>query len=260
MIRRFGKYALLPLAALLALSAFCAEEPSAQEFLERARTPRAASTYGKFYGSLQHRRRGQEPEEMRIYFGVIITPRETIGRILVNRADERILVNRTEAYVIRQTRDPGREGTSVGRDPKDGRILDDVGLRASDLTMSFLHYKLVKELDSSTLSAVVSCRVLLLESPDDNPGGKEYVKVYLEKDHAFPLKAEFFRQPDDKRPFRLMEVNGFTKKNDLYYARTILIEGPGWRTKVEFEQKAVVIGIFDESIPRAGVLFPDALR
>ena len=124
-------------------------------------------------------------------------------------------------------------------------ILDRVGLRASDLTMSFLHYALVRELPETTLSAVVACRVLLLKSPD----GKEHVKVYLEKEHAFPLKAEFFHSPDDKKPFRLMEANGFTKKNDLYYAKTLLIEGPGWRTKVEFFPDFVELGMYDKNNP-----------
>ena len=228
MIFRFGKYAFLFLIAVLSLSAFCAE-PTAEEFLQRARNPNSVSTYGKFYGVLQHRRRGREPQEMPLFFGVIITPRDTVGRILVNRS---------EAYMIRQTRDAGRDGTSVSREPQNAVILDYVGL------------------DGTTLSAVVSCRVLLLESPDDNPGGKEYVKVYLEKEHAFPLKAEFFRKPDDKKPFRLMEANGFTKKNDLYYARSILVEGPGWRTKVEFDPKSVALGIFDNTIPKAGIFFP----
>ena len=246
MIFRFGKYAFLFLIAALSLTAFCAE-PTAAEFLRRARNPNTVSTYGKFYGVLQHRRRGREPLEMPLFFGVIITPRDTVGRILVNRS---------ETYMIRQTRDAGRDGISVSREPQDAKILDEVGLRVSDLTMSFLNYKLVKELDGTTLSAVVSCRVLLLESPDDTPGGKEYVKVYLEKEHAFPVKAEFFRKPDDKQPFRLMEANGFTKKNDLYYVRTILVEGPGWRTKVEFEPKLAALGMFDNTIPRAGIFLP----
>ena len=236
MIFRLEKYMLLALVAVTAWSAVCAEQPSAQMLLQRARDPKSASTYGKFYGSLQHRRRGQEPEEIPLYFGVIIGPKSSLGQIVVD--------NR-EAYTIRQTRDPGQEGTSVIYDRKTCVTLNRVGLRASDLTMSFLHYELVRELPETTLSAVVSCRVLLLKSPD----GKEYVKVYLEKEHAFPLKAEFFNSPEDKKPFRLMEANGFTKKNDLYYAKTLLIEGPGWRTKVEFFPDFVELGMYDKNNP-----------
>ena len=163
------KYVLCLFAASVALSfAVGGEKISAAEFLRRARDPKSASTYGRFYGTLQHRRRGQEPQEMAIYFGIIIKPRETIGRILV---DSR------ESYIIRQAREAGRDGTSVIRDPANAEILDWVGMRVSDLTMSFLYYKVVKELEETTLSTVVSCRVLLLEAPDDTPGGKEFVKV-----------------------------------------------------------------------------------
>ena len=250
----FKKYILLSFAAILTLSGFAAAEPTAQEFLERARNPKSASTYGMFGGTLQHRRRGEEPMEMPVFFGVVIENDETIGRVVV------VVADRKESYTIHQIRKAGREGTSVVSDPRNSEILNRVGLRISDLTMSFLHYKLVKELDGARLSAIVSCRVLLLESPDDQPGGKEYVRVYLEKERAFPLKAEFLRTPGDKKPFRLVEANGFTKKNDLYYARTILVEGPGWRTKVEFEPKTAAVGLYDRTIPKKNILYPELMK
>ena len=240
MMHIFRKWFFLPIFAVTALSAFCAETPSAQELLRRARDPKSASTYGRFFGTLQHRRRGQETLEMPLYFGVIIQPERTIGQILVNYR---------ESYMISQNRLAGREGTSVIYDHATCKTLNLVGLRASDLTMSFLHYKLVKELDGAMLNAVVSCRVLLLESPDDNPGGKEYVRVFLEKENAFPLRAEFLKRPDEQKPFRMIEANGFTKKNDLYYARTITVQGPGWRTKVEFEPSQATLGMFDKNNP-----------
>ena len=243
----FGKYAFLSLVAIMTLSAFGAEPPTAQELLDRARNSKRVSTYAKLHGILQHRRRGEEPQEIPIYFGVVIEPHETNAVIW--------LKDRNEIYTIRQT-SAGRDGTSVESYPQNAGTLNYVGLRVSDLAMSFLHYKLVEELDGATLSAVVSCRVLLLESPDDQPGGKEFVKVYLEKDHAFPLKAEFFKNRDDKKPFRLMEANGFTKKNDLYYAKTILVEAPGLRTKVEFDPRLAEIGLYDKQV----VKFRDVMK
>ena len=123
-------------------------------------------------------------------------------------------------------------------------LLDKVGVRASDLTMGFLYYDLDKELPPATLSAVVGCRVLLLKSPD----GGEQVKVYLEKEHAFPLKAEFFR-PGETRPYRTLETSGFTEKNGLYYARSLRIEGPGWRTRIEFDPEKAQLGPYDKQTP-----------
>ena len=253
MIFRFGKYALLSfVTAILGLSAFC-EEP-AQALLERARNPKGASTYGMFQGTLQHRKRGEETKEMPIFFGIVIQPAVTDGRIL--------LPYRNESYTIHQIREAGASDTKVESDPETAETLSNLGVRVSDLTMSFLHYKLVATAGDTTLSGVVSCRVLWLESPDYRPEDKnlpqkEFVKVYIEKEHAFPLKAEFFRTMNDKKPFRLMEANGFTKKNDLYYARTILVEGPGWRTKVEFEPKLAVLGLYNGSIPSVKYLYPE---
>ena len=245
---KLKKYVLLSLFILATLTAFGAEQPSAQAFLERARNPKSASTYGMFVGVLQHRRRGSEPQEMPIYFGIVIENDMTMGRVLVDGR---------ESYTIRQVKKDGQEGTGFDRDPRDSAILDQMGLRVSDLTMSFLHYKLVRELDGTILSTVAPCRVLLLESPDNQPGGKEFVKVYLEKEHAFPLRAEFFRSTDDKKPFRMMEANGFTKKNDLYYAKTIVIEGPGWRTKVDFDSNTAAVGLYNRSIPPGNILYPE---
>lgn len=236
---RLKKYIFLSLFAALALSAFGADPLPAQEFLNKARNPQTASTYAKLFGTLQHRRRGQETLEMPIYFGLIIQPESTVGQIVVDNREE---------YMIRQNRLAGRDGISLIYNSKS--ILDRDGLRVSDLTMSFLYYDLVKELGGATLNAVVSCRVLLLESPPDKDGRKEYARVYLEKENAYPLRVEFLKNPDDKKPFRMMEANGFTKKkDDLYYPRTITVQGPGWRTKVEFDTEKAVLGKYDRNNP-----------
>ena len=226
-------FCVLLLAAWLARLAPAAEM-SASEFLDRARNPNGAATYGMLDGTLQHRRRGEDALTLPIYFGVIIMPERTIGQLLVD--------NR-ESYLLGQSRDARHDGTSVVHSP-DCVLLDRVGVRASDLTMGFLYCDLEKELPEATLSAVVRCRVLLLRSPD----GKESIKVFLEKEHAFPLKAEFFHDGEDA-PFRTLETGGFTEKNGLYYARTLRLEGPGWRTRIEFDPARVQMGFYDKNSP-----------
>ena len=224
---------------LVLLSSVCggaepAPTPDAAAFLERARTPNNASTYAMLEGLLQHRRRDGEMLTVPLYFGVIITPERTFGQILVDGR---------ESYILGQSRDARQDGTSVIHSP-DCVLLDKVGVRASDLTMSFLYYDLVQELPETTLSAVVRCRVLVLKSAD----GKELVKVYLEKEHAFPLKAEFLR-PGADEPFRSVETGGFTEKNGLYYAGNLRIEGPGWRTRIEFDRDKAQLGFLDKNSP-----------
>ena len=211
-----------------------APAPDAAAFLSRARTPNNASTYAMLDGTLQHRRRDGEMLTVPLYFGVIITPERTFGQILVDGR---------ESYILGQSRDARQDGTSVIHSP-DCVLLDKVGVRASDLTMSFLYYDLVRELPETTLSAVVRCRVLLLKSAD----GKELIKVYVEKEHAFPIKAEFFR-PEAKDPFRTVETGGFTEKNGLYYAGNLRIEGPGWRTRIEFDRDKAQLGFLDKNSP-----------
>ena len=208
--------------------------PDAAAFLTRARNPNQASTYAMLDGTLQHRRRNGEMLSVPLYFGLIITPERTFGQILVDGR---------ESYILGQSRDARQEGTSVMHSP-DCVLLDKVGVRASDLTMSFLYYDLVRELPETTLSAIVRCRVLLLKSAD----GNELVKVYLEKEHAFPIKAEFFR-PGADEPFRSVETGGFTEKNGLYYAGNLRIEGPGWRTRIEFDRGKAQLGFLDKNSP-----------
>ena len=232
-------FKLLVSALMLAVAAVCsasdpAKTPDAAAFLERARTPNGVSTYAMLDGTLQHRRRGGEMLTVPLYFGAVITPERTFGQILVD--------NR-ESYILGQSRDARRDGTSVIHSP-DCVLLDKVGVRASDLTMSFLYGDLVKELPETTLSAVVRCRVLLLKSAD----GKELVKVYLEKEHAFPLKAEFLR-PGEDEPFRSVETGGFTEKNGLYYAGNLRIEGPGWRTRIDFDRDKAQVGFLNREAP-----------
>ena len=229
---RIAKYLLG--AALFSTAALMAAELPAPAFLERARNPNGQATYGMLEGTLQHRRRGGEAQTMPLYFGVVIMPERTIGQLLVD--------NR-ESYILGQSRDARHDGTSVVHDP-DCVLLDQVGVRASDLTMGFLYYDLDRELPGATLSAVVRCRLLLLRSPD----GKELVKVYLEREHAFPLKAEFFR-PGAEQPFRTLETSGFTEKNGLFYARSLRIEGPGWRTRIEFDPDKAQLGPYDKNAP-----------
>ncbi len=206
----------------------------AAEFLSRARSPHGQATYAMLDGVLQHRRRGGDAISVPLYFGVIIQPERTTGQLLVNRE---------ENYLLGQSREARHDGTSVVRSGT-GNLLDQVGVRASDLTMSFLYYDLDKELPEETLSAVVRCRVLQLKSPD----GQELVRVFLEKDRAFPLKAEFFR-PGEEKPFRTLETSGFTSKNELYYARSLRIEGPGWRTRIEFDPARADLGWYNAEHP-----------
>ena len=209
-------------------------EPSKEEFMRLARRKNQFPTYAKLYGVLQHRRRGKAVLNMPVYFGVILHPDRTIGQLVLDNS---------EGYMLGQAVNSGvTTVTPMNRGKSDK--LGYVGVRASDLTLSFLFCKPVKEFANENIGGVVPCRMILL----DDPTNKEQIKVWLSKDHCFPLQAEFYRN-GEKEPYRILEASGFTRKNDLYYVRKLRIEGPGWRTRIDFDAERADIGKVDMSAP-----------
>ena len=101
-----------------------------------------------------------------------------------------------------------------------------------------------KEFESESLRNLVHCRVFLL----DDQHNKEKIKVWISSEHAFPLKAEFYRYGEDKR-FRELEAGALTKKNELYYVRRLRIEGPGWVTKIDFDGNRADINVLPNPAP-----------
>ena len=127
--------------------------------------------------------------------------------------------------------------------------LGDFGIRATDLTLSFLFCKPEKEFEPETVSGVVPCRVLLLDDSEN----REKIKVWISTEHCFPLQAEFYKYGENK-PYRLLEASGFTQKNQLYYVKRIRVEGPGWRTRVEFS--SADLAVFDNPMQVPQVIVP----
>ena len=208
------------------------QKESSEVFLNNVRNFRSTGTYSKLDGTIQHRRRGGSVENTPLYFGIIIQADRFTGQLLIGNKD---------SLLISQSRKTGVSAVTVLAGTTG--VLDRVGLKATDLTLGFLHGKFLKELPEQYLS-LAPCRVFLLESPDK----KEEVKIWISSDHYFPLKAEFFRK-GEKSSYRTLECNGFTKRNELYYARYINVEGPGWRTRVAFDPDKAELGIFDVKSP-----------
>ncbi|MBE6362324.1 MAG: hypothetical protein E7054_01585 [Lentisphaerae bacterium] len=210
------------------------KELSMQEFMVLARRKNQFATYAKLNGVLQHRRRGQGVVSMPVYFGVILHPDRTVGQLVLDRSEGYMLGQAVNSGLTSVTPMPGKKSDKLGY----------VGLRASDLTLSFLFCKPEKEFASENVGGVVPCRVILL----DDPKHKEKIKVWIAREHCFPLQAEFFRY-GEKESYRVLEASGFTKKNELYYVRKLRIEGPGWRTKIDFDADSAEIGKVDFSAP-----------
>ena len=205
---------------------------STVEFVNKVRAMRG-STYAVLNGSLQHRRSGKPAQSMPIYVGLIIQPERTTGQIIIDAV---------EGYLIGQGR--SSKASSVVPMQKSTAHMDNSGVRASDLTLSFLFDEVSNELEESTVSGFVPCRVICFF----NEKSKETAKVYISKQHYFPLKVEFFRQGENK-PWRTLETDGFAEKNGLYYASRIQVEGPGWRTRIRFDESRCEMGIYNAAKP-----------
>jgi hypothetical protein len=208
------------------------------EFISQARGSarrQDKATYAKLYGTLQHRRRGKDTETMPIYFGTIIHTDRTIGQLVLNGS---------EGYIISQAQRSGLTTVKPMGNSAEKNKLGYVGVRASDLMMSFLFCKVEKELESESLRGIIKCRVFQFDDPEN----KEKIKVWISSEHAFPLKAEFYRYGESKR-FRELEAGGVTKKNELYYVRHLRLEGPGWITKIDFDTDKAEINILPDPVP-----------
>ena len=229
------KYFLSLSVLMLTIAAFASEVIPKEEFVAKARRTNNVATYAKLYGVLQHRRRGKEPLTMPVYFGTIIHPNRTVGQLVLNRS---------EGYILSQAQGSGLTTVKPMGDSGKSDNLGYVGVRASDLVMSFLFCKVEKEFDSELLRNMVHCRVFLLDDPEN----KEKIKVWISSEHAFPLKAEFYRYGENKR-FRELEAGALTKKNDLYYVRRIRLEGPGWITRIDFDSDKAEVNLLGEQPP-----------
>ncbi len=228
-------FVILLLLSAVTGSAAAPETLPMAEFLAKARRNSPVATYAKLDGVLQHRRKGADTLTMPIYFGVIIHPDRTVGQLMLNG---------DEAYLLGQANGSGV--TSIARMPDSAKSdkLGYVGVRASDLVLSFLFLKPLKELEPETISGIVPCRVFLLDDPEN----KETVKVWIAREHAFPFRAEFTRY-DGNAPFRALEAEAFTEKNDLYYVRRLRLSGPGWSTKIDFDADSADVAPLQNSRP-----------
>ena len=198
------------------------------EFLQTLRSSgRGNGSYAKLQGKAVHLRGDDEPLETAIYFAVLLNPAKVMAQVIADNV---------EGYYVGQSGTNGRSGTTVVPMSKPGTRLANIGLRPSDLAMSFLYNEPLRELKPETVK-MIKCRVFLLKDPESG----EIVKIYASQAYFMTLKAEFFKSEADlaKPPFRTLEVTDFKQQNNLYYVSRLRLSGPGWRTIVEFDEAEV---------------------
>ncbi|OGV37533.1 MAG: hypothetical protein A2020_14185 [Lentisphaerae bacterium GWF2_45_14] len=207
---------------------------SSKSFLEKARNPVGKNYWVTMEGKAIHRRRDKDNSESPIYVALRMFPDRTAAQVIING---------NEGYLLGQKYEPGPESTSViAMEPKPAKSkLAEFGLRPQDLTMAFMFWDFDKELSSERIKGY-ECRVLKLNSPSKD----EYIHVYINSEYYFPLKVEWFRKSEDK-PYRTGEFGSFRKHGDFWLVSSLLIYGPGWKTRIDFDKTAADFS--DKSIP-----------
>lgn len=234
------RYFLFLLFFLSSFVLFSAEkEYSSLQFLEVVRHPPGRESWAAMNGIAYHLRKDTDVVEAPLYLGIRFTAERTMAQVVINN---------NEAYFVGQAYNAAKEAASVIPANKTGyakSMLADFGLRPQDLTMTFLFWDFQKEFPRVSVKGR-ECRVFLLEAQDK----KEIAKVYISAEYFFPLKVEWFAQDDRdlKKPYRTLEISSFKKENDFWIVSSLILYGPGWQTKIEFNQTSA--GFKAENMPK----------
>lgn len=219
-------FTVLLLLSLFSIYAGDDKKLSSEEFLKIASNPHGSNHWASMEGTAYHRRRGSDTVEAPIYIAIRFFPERTIAQVIVNN---------DEGYYVGQKYEKSSDATSVipmQKGDKQKNALAGLGLRPQDLTLTFMFWDMLKELPEESVKGR-NCRVFLLESPDK----KEKVKVYVSSEYYFPLKVEWFKagQKKGEPPYRAGEFLSFRKEGKFWMASSIRIDGPGWKTKIDFD-------------------------
>lgn len=211
------------------------DELSAEEFIQRVQSPPGRESWAAMDGTASHLRRGRAIEKKPVYLAIRFTPERTYAQLIFN--DE-------EGYFIGQKYSSGEESTTVipmNKKGYDNSGLADFGLRPQDLTMTFIFWKFLDELEKDSFKGR-SCRVFMLQSHRKN----EKAKIYISDEYYFPLKVQWFKNKNGKteKPYRTLEVSSFRKEDDFWVISKLIIFGPGWKSKIEFDD--IKTGYSDE--------------
>ena len=209
------------------------DEMAIDTFLAYMRQPPIELSWGIFEGTVSHKRDGKRQKKVSV---------ELRARFSSERVSAQLIFNDDQVYMIGQNFLDGLEGTTIHeqRAAQPGAVtLADRGIRPSDLTLSFLYWDFVEELDRERFGGRV-CRVVRLR----NPQVDETVKIWVSRKYIFPMAVEWFSGEREK-PYRRLEFKDLKKINDIYVIDRIAISNAGWRTIVQF--KKIQLAKFNDS-------------
>lgn len=235
-------------AFFLILTAVKAEELqpddlSAEEFLQYARRPFVDNAWGYFKGDVQYKSEDKYITES-VELSILFKPDYIRCQIVIDE-------DKANIYDIHQV----TYGAEVPEltiefpesDPE-GRFLDRLGIHSTDITFSFLFWKLREQQEETSVRGR-RCRVMKLAHPDED---KEAIVAFSAK-HFFPLKVEFMDESDELE--RTVEFTDFKKYKDFWYIKSLRITGDNWKTRLDFDE-AELAHIEDKPVPSELFLQP----
>ena len=221
-----SKFVVMVLFMINSIVVFAEADMDSSEFLKMVRMPPGRESWALMKGKAMHRRSGSKTTSAPISFGVKFSPERTLAQVVIDNS---------EGYYVGQAYQASKDSTSIipmkALEPGKKAILAEFGLRPEDLTMSFLYWGFVDELDTDSVKGQ-HCRVFLLK--DDKTS--EIVKVYLSSEFYFPLKVQWYGQAyvvDEE--LRTLEISSFDKKDNFWLIDSLQLFGEGWKTRVDFD-------------------------
>ncbi|HPN85143.1 MAG TPA: hypothetical protein PK821_07405 [Victivallales bacterium] len=205
--------------------------PEVISLLERARKSPGSESWAKLEGKINHRKKNSETIEHSIYVGIRFTPLMIFAQVLVDGKED---------YNITQNFSP-EAPTIIKKGPIESKIMEGIGIRPEELTLSFMYWEAEAFLGNENFKSG-SCAKIALRSPSAD----EKAVVFINREYAFPLKVEWFKDGHEK-PSRTMEVSSFKKENNYWFVDEIIVYGPGWKSKISFNETKA--GAADVGIP-----------
>jgi hypothetical protein len=219
----------------------------AKDFLSNLRSSYRVGTWVDMRGNIDHKRRlksgNYKSAQAKIKVSILYTKLQAVAMIKLAEKDLNSTDN--EIYKVGQPYS-GDPASIIASNLQDASMIGDFGISPGDFAMTFLFWDLAN-VDQNQIDSVkgLKCRILNLI----NPNTKGTVKIYASIDYLFPLKVEWFK-PEQTAPYRTMVIESFKLEDNLGAPNDFLITGPGWKTRVNFDN--VKLGYKNPKVDKTG--------
>ena len=102
-----------------------------------------------------------------------------------------------------------------------------MGLNITDISLSFMYWDLVKELEDKRIG-LLKCRVFLMRNPDD----VNFARVYISEKYFAPLRVEWLINLQ-KEPYKQLQFKSFSEENDIWAPREIQLSNKKGRISIK---------------------------